>query len=114
MHGSVDCYQLEKVRKFHDFISSVLGISYSTNEKFLKGRIHCEIFLSEYFFQPADLKACNFVKKRLQHRSFPVKFAKILRAPPVVAYEFCSGGCVRIVSVSKYIIISNQCIKVNV
>ena len=25
--------------------------------------------------------ACNFFKKRLQHRCFPVKFAKILRTP---------------------------------
>ena len=25
------------------------------------------------------LKACNFIKKRLQHRCFPVKFAKFLR-----------------------------------
>ena len=25
------------------------------------------------------LRACNFIKKRLQHRSFPVKFAKFLR-----------------------------------
>ena len=67
-----------------------------------------------FFNNVAGLKACNFVKKRLQHRCFPVKFAKFLRTPPVAAYEFCSGGCVRIVSVSKYIIISNQCIKVNV
>ena len=59
------------------------------------------------------LKACNFVK-RLQHRCFTVKFAKILRTPPVAAYEFCPGGCFRIVSVSKYIIISSQCIKVSV
>ena len=51
----------------------------------------------------------------LQNRcssEFPVKFAKILRVPPVAAYEFCSDGCVRIVSVSNYI--SNHCIKVNV
>ena len=27
----------------------------------------------------ANLKACNFIKKRLHHRCFPVKFAKILR-----------------------------------
>ena len=27
------------------------------------------------------LKACNFVKKRLQHRCFPVKFSKFLRTP---------------------------------
>ena len=27
------------------------------------------------------LQACNFVKRRLQHRCFPVKFAKFLRTP---------------------------------
>ena len=27
------------------------------------------------------LQACNFIKNRLQHRSFPVKFAKLIRAP---------------------------------
>ena len=25
------------------------------------------------------LKACNFIKKRLQHRCYPVKFAKFLK-----------------------------------
>ena len=65
------------------------------------------------FSDVADLKACNFVKKRLQHRCFPEKFAKFLRTPQGAAYEFCSGDCVGIVSLSKYIIISNQCIKVN-
>ena len=28
----------------------------------------------------ADLKVCNFIKKRLQHRCFPVEFHKFLRA----------------------------------
>ena len=28
-----------------------------------------------------SLKACNFIKKRLQPRCFPVKFAKFLRTP---------------------------------
>ena len=27
------------------------------------------------------MKACNFIKKRLQRRCFPVKFAKFLRTP---------------------------------
>ena len=27
------------------------------------------------------LKTCNFIKKRLHHRFFPVKFTKVLRAP---------------------------------
>ena len=30
-------------------------------------------------------KACNFIKKRLQHRCFPVKFAKFLRTLPLAA-----------------------------
>ena len=29
----------------------------------------------------AGLKACNFIKKRLQHWYFPLKFAKFLRTP---------------------------------
>ena len=29
----------------------------------------------------ADLKTCNFIKKRIQHRCFPGKFAKFLRTP---------------------------------
>ena len=27
------------------------------------------------------IKACNFIKKRIWHRSFPVNFAKFLRTP---------------------------------
>ena len=27
------------------------------------------------------MKACNFIKKKLQHRFFPVKFAKFLKTP---------------------------------
>ena len=43
----------------------------------------------------------NFVKKRLQHRCFPVKFEKTLRTPPAAASEFCSGDSAMIVSVSN-------------
>ena len=32
-------------------------------------------------FEKAVASACNFIKKRLQHRCFPVKFAKFLRLP---------------------------------
>ena len=28
-----------------------------------------------------DLESCNLIKKRLQHKHFPVKFAKFLRTP---------------------------------
>ena len=29
----------------------------------------------------ADPQACSFIKKRLQHRCFPMKFTKFLRTP---------------------------------
>ena len=36
----------------------------------------------EYFFNKvAGLQACDFIKKRHQHRRFPMKFAKFLRTP---------------------------------
>ena len=34
-----------------------------------------------FFNKVAGLQACDFVKKRLQHRCFPVKFTKFLRTP---------------------------------
>ena len=56
---------------------------------------HCRSSLSQKFFKIDVLKdfanftgkhqcwslACNFIKKRLQHRCFPVKFANFLRTP---------------------------------
>ena len=34
-----------------------------------------------FFNKVVGVKACNFIKKALQHRCFPVKFAKFLRTP---------------------------------
>ena len=45
------------------------------------------IFYNKKKQSPADVliigvpQACNFIKERLQHRCFPVKFAKFLRTP---------------------------------
>ena len=36
---------------------------------------------SLYFNENAGLQSCNFIKKRLRHRCFPVNYAKFLRAP---------------------------------
>ena len=38
-----------------------------------------QLSLESPFNKVAGLKACNFIKKRLQHRCFLVKFAKFLR-----------------------------------
>ena len=37
--------------------------------------------LESPFNKVMDMQACNFVKKRLQHRCFSMKFVKFLRAP---------------------------------
>ena len=37
--------------------------------------------LESRFNKVADLKACHFIKKRLQHRCFPVNIANFLRTP---------------------------------
>ena len=37
--------------------------------------------LESVFNKVAGLWACNFITKKLQHRCFPVKFAKFLRKP---------------------------------
>ena len=34
-----------------------------------------------HFSAMSGLQVCNFIKKRFQHRCFPVKFAKFLRTP---------------------------------
>ena len=43
-------------------------------------------------FTEKHLKACNFIKKRLQHRCFPVKFAKFLKAPFFTAVQLNAFG----------------------
>ena len=50
----------------------------------------CVLFCFLISLQAWGLKACIFIKKRLQHRCFPVKFAKILRAPFL---QNISSGC---------------------
>ena len=40
-----------------------------------------QLYWNLLFNKVAGLKACNFIKKRLQRRSFPIKFAKFLRIP---------------------------------
>ena len=46
--------------------------------------------LESLFNKVAGLKACNFIKKRVQHRCFPFKFEKFLRTP---FSQNTHGGC---------------------
>ena len=56
---------------------------YSVKKVFLKiSQISQENTCAGLFLnKAAALQACNLIKKRLQHRCFPVKFAKFLRRP---------------------------------
>ena len=49
-----------------------------------------KIFIGKH--QVADLKTCNFIKKRLQHRCSPVKFAKFLRTSFLTELLRCLRG----------------------
>ena len=42
--------------------------------------------LESLFNKLAGLKACKFIKTRLYHRCFPVKFAKFLKTPSFAEY----------------------------
>ena len=53
--------------------------------------IHRKMPVSESLFSKvASLEACNFIKKRLQHRCFPVNIAKFLRK---FYLKNTTGGC---------------------
>ena len=43
--------------------------------------MHPKPVLKSLFDKVVGLKACNFIKRRLQHKFFPMKFAKFLRKP---------------------------------
>ena len=44
----------------------------------------------ESLFNKFAGQACNFIKKRLYHRYFPVNFTRFLRKFPVPASDICS------------------------
>ena len=45
--------------------------------------------LESLFTKAADLQVCNFIKKRLQHKCFPVIIEKFLRIPTLK--NICEG-----------------------
>ena len=57
-----------------------LGVFYKKSCFVRFGKFHRKTTVIESLFNKvADLQACNFTKKRLQHRCFPVKFVKFFR-----------------------------------
>ena len=46
--------------------------------------------LESLFNEVADVKACNFIKKTLQHRCFPVNIVKLLKLDSHIPKKFLS------------------------
>ena len=72
----------------------------------------------EYLFNKVvGLKACHFIKKRLQHRYFPVKLTKFLRklfyGTPLVANSQFKRNLETIPNFNKMITVKNQCSLMN-
>ena len=60
--------------------TSIVAVTRRCSEKFRK--IHRKTPVSESFFNKVQgLTPSNFIKKRPQHRYFPVNFVKFLRTP---------------------------------
>ena len=45
--------------------------------------------LESIFNKVADFQVCSSIKKRLQHRRFPVNIAKVLRTPIILNSVLC-------------------------
>ena len=70
-----------------DFRDTEAVVRRCSSEQVLVKFCNVLVFL---FDKVACLQACNFIKKRLQHRRFSVKFAKSFRASFL---QNTSGGC---------------------
>ena len=61
------------------FLMSSENLIRSSQQRCSIKKVSCNIHRKTLIF--CSLKVCNFIKKRLQHRRFPVNIAKFLRAP---------------------------------
>ena len=65
--------------------------------------------LESLFNKAAGLKACSLIKKRLQHKCFPLKFAKFLKTPilkNICDNCFCTVHLVTVIVTYKSVIYS--------
>ena len=77
---SQKCKLLKKAVQVKEQVSeAVTGrLQIRSSQKFFKFHRKSSV-LESLFNKAAGLRACNSIKKRLQHRLFPEKFAKFLR-----------------------------------
>ena len=69
-------HQIKISKRYNEQVFNKKGCSYKFRN------IHREAHASEFFLNKnAGLQSWNFIKKRFQHRFFPVNIAKFLRTP---------------------------------
>ena len=74
---------------FNDFFEETKNLSNSCQLK-IERNSRSQMFFKIGVLGVLDLKACKFIKKRLQHRCFAVKFANFFRKPFLLN---TSSGC---------------------
>ena len=78
----VCCHKIAEVKTFH--LKGKARLSWNTAALEFTEKVICRCFSKQVFLKSKigvfkGLKACNFIKKRLLHRCFPVNIEKLLR-----------------------------------
>ena len=71
--------KISQISQEKTYVRSVFLIKFQALKLFHQQGIFSLPNLGFFISYIRDLEACNFIKKRLQHSCFPMKFAKFLR-----------------------------------
>ena len=93
-----ECQEFEKKVQKQAFTDFLQDRCYYNLRKFYRKTL----VLESLFNKVAGFQACKFIKKRLQHKCFSVKFVKFLRSPFFTEHLRCLllkiGNCSGVVS----------------
>ena len=95
INNYVRVYDLKSNRRYIFFLKSTEAVAQRCSVK----NLFIEISQNSYqntcvrvsFFIKLQASICNFIKKRLWHRCFPVNFAKFLRTPIFIEQEVAAS-----------------------
>ena len=87
--GLVFLYNCKETSKTNKLLKRIIRSSRSLFFKIgvLRNFLTCKGKHQFWSLFSINLEACNFMKKKLQHRCFSVNITKFLRTPPVAASE---------------------------
>ena len=80
--------------KIYTFFKATEAVTESPEVFCKKGFLNILQYFESAFNKVSELRDCNLIKKRLQHKCFPVIIAKSLRAPTLKSiYEGLLWAC---------------------